>query len=320
MNTMLESAKLLAAKFMEKPQHVGVIEDNVKRLAEKIKEASFTDDCWSTPITLSSNPEVANIQLVLYELMASAVNYKYWYGKHDIRSNDSSSTKMYEALNRSFMDRVSLCDSVSDSYCQSLIEDFIRILATERFPMISERISHLEELLKPAPSFSNSYPLIFVSSESLVGRFIRALGKELTLNPEKLTVDPWMENLVTYFPGFGQDMFLKRANLFFMMLYRRRKWFAHEMDKLIIPADYHIPKMLRYFGVIYYSDKLNEDVHNSVLIPEGSLVECEIRAASIVVCEMMRQYGLNAMRVDEYLWNNRKQCQDPFHLTITTNY
>jgi hypothetical protein len=79
--------------------------------------------------------------------------------------------------------------------------------------------------------------------------------------------------------------------------------------------------MLRYYGCTSYSPELSQKIIDSVLIPEGSLMECEIRASSILVCKLLAEgAGCTMGEIDNFLWQNRKLCSDPFHLTITTNY
>jgi len=131
----------------------------------------------------------------------------------------------------------------------------------------------------------------------------------------------YLMSLVTTFPGFASDLFLKRASLFFMQMYRKLGWYEKMMSYLPVPADYQVPKMLKHFGCIKYKEPLNTIVEVGELIPKGSIMECEIRAATIIVCELLRQQTKwNMSEIDSWLWLRRKECNDPFHLTITTDY
>jgi hypothetical protein len=79
--------------------------------------------------------------------------------------------------------------------------------------------------------------------------------------------------------------------------------------------------MLRWCGCIGYDPLLNFHVKVGNPIPEGSQMECEIRAATIVACKMIADYaGCTCEQVDTYLWSKKDECKDPFHLTITSNY
>lgn len=302
----IQIAKDTATKIMENPKHVFINEICVKELAHKIETTTFT---WDDPkIPMIENPQI----LMLYELIAGSVNYNYWYGKPDMRPNGSCSTKMYELLDKSFNEVMLTGGSkltgskLTDSYCRSIIAIFLKQLTINRFPMLFERANHLKELVELA---CESYE--FNTKATLFVQY----------STDKVGLEDFMDLLITYFPGYANDIFLKRASLFFMMLYRRRGWFQDEIYKLPIPVDYHIPKMLAYFGCTEYSRELFNNIKEYKLIPEGSLMECELRAASLVVANMItKEAPVNTVQVDDYLFLNRKICNDPFHLTITTNY
>ena len=128
----------------------------------------------------------------------------------------------------------------------------------------------------------------------------------------------WLTQL---FPGFSEDMFLKRANLFFGMLYRRMGYFEDQVHKLIIPADYHIPNVLRHYKCLAYDSDLSEKIARRELILENSLEECAIRASSILACKKIAEIA-DCTMTDVYtvLFEKRKEAVNHFHLTITTNY
>ena len=116
-------------------------------------------------------------------------------------------------------------------------------------------------------------------------------------------------------------MFLKRAFLLSIMLYRRLQWFKDDIDIIPVPADYQLPKVLEGWGCINYSYTLSDKVQGGELIPSGSLEECEIRAATILVCKRLAELSGHKMcDIDTYLWLKRNEIDKPFHLTITTNY
>lgn len=306
--TALETAKDTARKIMEDPYYVELNNDKIDGLAEEIKKCTGPAYQWPLPdINLSSDPNMANAQIIFYELVASSVNYKYWYGKPEVRPNNSNAVKMYETLDKAFK-QITPSD-FTDAYCKVVIETFMRLLIEERFPMILERTNHLKELMEPCAYFSFN----------LRGtHFSRWLNSEIGIIESNL--DIWMNELLVLFPGFAQDIFLKRASLFFMQLYRRKGWFEKEINRLVIPADYHIPNVLRHFGCVSYSPGVNNDLKEYKLVPEGSVLECEIRAAAIMVAEKMKEKGINPVQLDDYLWANKKLATTPFHLTITTNY
>lgn len=313
--TMVKGVLELANEFMAKSDHVTINEACINGYCNIIREDINKEPYFmgEPKISLIEDRDIDRIsQIVLYELMAGAVNYKYWYGRYDVRPNEACANKMYSTLDKTF-GQIIKPQTVSSSYCSALVDTFSINLCSERFPMLKERSLHLAEL-----------------KENLVGRgdpnnppnasfFVHQLALDISDGTEDAEV--WLKILVQSFPGFAQDMFLKRASLFFMMLYRRMGWFKDSIHKLPIPADYQIPKILEAEGCLKYSHQLKNDIIEGKLIPKGSLMECEIRAAAIVACQKIaKECGVTMCKVDDYMWLKRKEYDMPFHLTMTTDY
>ncbi|MCK5602497.1 hypothetical protein KAR91_11520 [Candidatus Pacearchaeota archaeon] len=230
----------------------------------------------------------------LIELVASSINYCYWYGSAKVRPNEINSGAMYEAVEDSFKNY-----QPQFFMFQECISDLINRLSIERFPLLEDRKRHLHELTdQDAPAFAR------LLSES-----------------KKISFDEAFETLIRNFLGFSSDTFLKRASLFFLQLYRKYGWFAPAMKKLHVPADYQVPKVLKHFMCLYYKSELDEKIKDSELIPKHSLEECQIRAATVLACKMLQEEtGWNIADIDGWLWLRRKTAIENFHLTITTDY
>lgn len=269
---------------MTNPKYVMLHLEHMAALAAKMLETGikpFPNEAPSQNLHLK----------VFKELAAGAINYCYWYGDSKIRPNDASSTLMYQLVNEAFGDR---WDNFDLQLSLGILE---RLLTRYRFPLVEERIQHLEQLRNCA---------------SFVDDIVQFEG-ELSYS--------LFEDLVVGFPGYGSDMFLKRASLFFLQLYRSLGWHADAMQWLPVPADYQVPKMLRHFGCFAYLSPLGAMVEEGELIPKHSRMECEIRAATIVVCRFLQiQTEWNISDIDSWLWLRRKEATEPFHLTITTDY
>ncbi|CAB3240127.1 unnamed protein product [Arctia plantaginis] len=105
-----------------------------------------------------------------------------------------------------------------------------------------------------------------------------------------------------------------------------------DIDKITMFADYRIPQVLAYFGVLTYSDELMDKLKNDVLLPSGSEEEVEIRGCSIHAIELLKKriegkiQGQNvevpnSSLIDYYLWCYRRKYADemesiPFHKTL----
>lgn len=277
----IESVFDLSENFMKNPKFVFIDDENVDRVAEEIKNKE-------NPQFPKEKLKINASDAAFKELAAGAINYCYWYGKHDIRPNGCSSTKMYELVEGAF-----LRSANNAGFINLLCED----LLINRFPLVEKRIKHLIEVLRAGKKIIDSPPFY---SENL----------ELS-----------MKNLIRWLPGYASDMFLKRTSLFFLMLYRKYGWFEKDIHKLHVPTDYQVPKALRAEGCIRYSGELEVKVDNNKLIPRHSLEECEIRAATVLVCQqLVEKTGKNISDIDGYFWLRRNEYISPFHLTITTDY
>lgn len=274
------------------PSHVWINDEGVRLLIEQMKEDGIPEFYESEP---EQSYRTGILVDIIIELVASSINYNYWYGAHDIRPNGVSSSSMYESVHKVF----------DDAKTRSLnfdvrIDSLIKEISINRYPLLEERVRHLEELAfnRKGERFAQ---LIYTGNYA---------GARL------------FHELVEWFPGFASDTFLKRASLFFIQLYRKFGWYKDDLMRILhVPADYQVPKILRHFDCIRYSDALADKVFNGELIQKHSLEELQIRAATVKVCTQL-QYavGWTIADVDTYLWTKRKLTDTPFHLTYTTDY
>lgn len=290
---LVEDVYEIAESFMNNSKYVKLNEPRIKEMADTMLTAGKTD--FPFPDKTDDT-----FKLIVKEIVAASINYCYWYGRHDIRPGGASSTWMYQLLNQAFFD-FEYADTEKFSEC---IERFIRALSIQRFPLLEERARHLRELKSDAIELA-----ISIENQYSVG---------INFKNDMTYI---MTYLVEKFPGFASDMFLKRASLFFIQLYRRFGWFGDELNLLHVPADYQVPKMLEHYSCIDYSDDLKYDIENHELIPKHSIKECEIRAATVLtikkLCELTRW---NVADVDSFFFLRRHDATEPFHLTITTDY
>ena len=276
----------IAEKFITDPVYVSI---NFERLDVVAKDMKSID-----PPKFPSIQEKDEFKTVILELVGGAVNYCYWYGRDDVRPGGASSTLMYENLQNAFFDYEPGYPSPM-RYC---LDNFIQNLTFKRFPLLEERINHLDQLAPFAEDFVQGI-----------------------CDSDKVDIEPHMNNLLAEFPGYASDIFLKRASLFFLQLHRQFGWFKEAMKTLHIPADYQVPKIMSYQGIIEYDTELGYEIASRRLIPKGSQKECEIRAATVKVAKMLGEStGWNVAEIDGYFWLKRKESFSPFHLTITTDY
>jgi len=290
MNIIKGVFDLAEVALATEPYHVTIDNEKIEELGKKMLEEG--------PFSFGSESEQkykAGIILeIIKEIVAGSINYCYWYGSHNIRPNGCSSTMMYEDVDKAFG------NGNRALIFELRIRNLIKIISEHRYPLLEERKKHLSNLVKERKTEEFS-ELIY----------------EKNIPDEEL-----FNKMVSEFPGYSSDMFLKRTSLFFIQLYRRFGWYKDTLMKnLFMPTDYQVPKILNYFGCIKYSDELLYNIKNSILIPKHSLMEVQIRAATIKACKMLQDITKwNVADIDTFLWCNRKMTTEPFHLTITTDY
>lgn len=240
-----------------------------------------------------------NIRVNIFqELIASSVNFCYWYGSY---KNHMDSFNLYKALYESI--NYGLQNSVENFSIKSIeyiIEDFYRLLVEYRFSMLEERRKRLFYLKNKSGDIFD----FCIRIASNITSFNNLFSELFYISPE-----------------FSDDLFLKRAILFVKLLNRNSGLFKDHIDKFPIPADYQIPKILRNFGILEYSKELNYKIENKIFIPKSSCEESEIRAYSIIASKIISDNsGLTMFDIDDYLFSLRNSIADNHHLTYTTDY
>lgn len=285
---LIENVFEISEKLLyTEPMNLAINEEAIQKLSKEMKKEGIIP--FDMPHDKNTN------RGALIELIASSINYCYWYGNSNVRPNEVHSGEMYALVEKTFQDYEPTFFGFN-----SCINTLIDQLSINRFPLLEDRSRHLKELIeKDAPDFINI----------------------LVAGNKDSDFDKLFEYLVTRFHGFSSDTLLKRASLFFIQLYRKYGWFKNAMMKLHVPADYQVPKILKSYRCFYYKSDIDEKIKNGQLIPKHSLEECQIRAATIIACKMLQEEtGWNIADIDGWLWLRRKISTEPFHLTITTDY
>jgi hypothetical protein len=106
--------------------------------------------------------------------------------------------------------------------------------------------------------------------------------------------------------------------------------FFKDLDQITMFADYRVPQILFQLGVMKYSRELTEVIANKQQIAFGSELETELRAATVVSVEKIRERLLSkkdirvlSIEVDWLLWNWGEKVKDtiaPHHRTLTIYY
>ncbi len=127
--------------------------------------------------------------------------------------------------------------------------------------------------------------------------------------------------------------FFKRAQLLAADLFSAFKGQGYgefrDIASLTCFPDYKLPQVLREMGVLVYSPALAGKVDSMVELAPGSKEEVEIRAATVVAVESMREHltgegrPVTAMELDYRLWHLGQKDEfrkRPYHRTRTIFY
>lgn len=104
----------------------------------------------------------------------------------------------------------------------------------------------------------------------------------------------------------------------------------HNYDNLIVAADYRIPQLLRYWGILKYEASLADTVDRQQQVAALSEEEVEIRMATIRACRVivdtynfLGKGNISAIALDSFLWSEAKKKGEamlPHHRTYTWAY
>lgn len=310
----------LVDQFTKNPQYVYLSHDSsidraALEIGDYVKEAAV-GNMYLPKLPPNKSEKDSAIQSIMFELICDAVNYQFWCGKGDVRPNGANAFAM----------RAILEDVFNHHYpnYESIIEVFKSNLVAARYPNIQSRMRHLDELLVRNFVVTEPYECSICSTLPVSVDFAHFLYSYITKTNE--IYQDWklpdiMRYMICCFPGYGEDMFLKRTFLFFQELYRAKGWFKDEIHLVPIPADYHLPRLLRWKGCMNYSDYTLNHIEGSRLIPDGSIQEYEIRATALLASKKLAEkIGCKMCDIDTYLFSIKGQCKDPIHLTVTSNY
>jgi len=286
-NKLINEIRTMSLDFTGEGMPVSINEDGVRRLANTMTTSG------KMPFNVESINGLTQTSAVLIDLIASSINYCFWYGRYDFfPTKKDRSYSMYDIV----------IDAVRDKFKgivdHELINAIINKLTFDRYPLLEERVRHIIEIAVGTQEF-----VMFVM-----------MNKQ---NDARVV----LHELISRYPGFGSDIFLKRAFLFVIQLNRKLGFFRETIRDIPVPADYQVPKMLEHFGCLEYTESLKNKINSHTMIPKSSLDEVSIRSGTILACDQLSELtGWTRAEVDAWLWLRRKECDTPFHLTITTDY
>jgi hypothetical protein len=129
-------------------------------------------------------------------------------------------------------------------------------------------------------------------------------------------------------------LFLKRAQLLVSdlnhTLVSSGAAAIYKIEELTAFADYKLPQLLRHYQVLTYEAALAQRIDEQIELEAGSAEEVEIRAATIVAVELIRQeleklgFVSSAAAIDNKLWQLSQKLDKtkvkPYHRCRTVFY
>lgn len=294
----------------------------IESLAQEWSRKKITIPQWQSPIHLNSHDEKI---LLIYVIVLDSMNFCFWQkgkqwsiryrGKTYSRSAafETSLTRFFKTYpqkaNFKFFSQISK---------KELADIFIGI---GQIPLLEKRQKILRAVSHTMEKKYNGDPrLLLKKAGRKLSRLIPLIVKELpSFNDEARYRD--------------KKIYLwKRAQILAADIYgalRGKNDAAFtDLNYLTLFADYRLPQLMQYLGILEYSPHLEKKIKKQQLIPAGSREEIEIRSATIQAGEFLRhaftKHGkkLYPHELDWLLWKKAKSIRMdiPHHLTKTTNY
>ncbi|MBW2967422.1 queuosine salvage family protein [Candidatus Woesearchaeota archaeon] len=299
-------------------QHVQLDSDSADGLAASIVESGGLSGSWLdiSPFDLGSLTEKERLGF-LFAL--DAISFCYWGDdKWRVEYKDEvydGAQAMLACLGRAVEDGMPVYDPHFLVSMQR--DDMDMILDGEgQLKLVDERFAFLQELGRTViDGFDGDY-----------GRIVAGCGGDAAVLSHRLTEIFDCFKDVRQYDG-KLVVFNKRAQLL-----------AGDISSMVIPldtrqltgcADYKDPQVLRRENVFSYSPVLADMVDRLKPLPEGSIYEVEIRAATVFCVDMvrnrLRERGIEctSQDVNDHIWllSQEKRPDDkPYHRTVTTSY
>ena len=213
----------------------------------------------------------------------------------------------FEITNSKYYSNITECE----------LQYIFRSSTSVKIPLFEERLKVLKETGR-------------ILNENFEGSFVNCI-KAANNSAKKL-----LEIIVNNFPSYQDEAIYQNRKVTF---YKRAQilvadiWACFEgrdlgdffdIDDITMFADYRVPQVLRFYKSIDYSEELNEFLKKNELMKTGDLFEVEIRAASILACNLItdnvksllanetddKKVHVNDILVDYFIWNYRREYAD----------
>lgn len=312
---------LNCARFVcERSMNVAIEEEAIPQFARKLLPALLP------PWDFTHHFYDGTARTVSYLLLVDALNFCFFPEPRWEVVVDGERLHGYFALTSVLKQAFERDDPIDDfSHLAKVEEEEVRDLLHGDVPMgkislFEERVGILREVGERMTSLYHGDAALLVS--------------KVNKSAQRL-----VELVVESFPSFRDEAyyageqiaFNKRAQIFASDLYGsfggRLFGVFRDVDRLTAFADYKLPQILRSEKILCYSKELAARIDHKEWIEAGSPCEVEIRAATVLAVDLLRQElarqgrNLLAIEIDWLLWHAAQRCDiSPHHRTLTTFY
>jgi len=309
-------------EVMEKAKDVKINRGKIREIAEKWAREKVKVPAWPKGFHLKTNDPAKALD---YLILLDAINFCFWSKKGE-KWNIEYKKKKYDGY---FALSLALKKFFEENSGKGSLDYFSKISFKEFTEILQggKNLQFLKKRWQIARTVSRTIAKKYGTSES----FVKSANQRLSVLTQKIYKELPSFNDTAYFKN-RKIYFLKRAQILGcdIMGFFRNKGLGHFKDPeyLTAFADYKVPQILHCYKILGYSDKLRQKIENRTLIPNGSLMEIEIRSATIWAVEYLRrelaQQGMKlySFEVDWILWNQaqKEEMKAPYHLTKTIFY
>ena len=321
----LESAKFIT----DQAKHTKICSEGIDHLSKMVLSSLRDTSCnYFNFKSFELNPKEINENSIHWIFIVDTLNFSFWSippkteeNKEDFQYKVNYKNKVYHgywalcaAINRAIDEGYHMLDSkFYSSISESDLKHIFRSSTTVEIPLFNERL----QVLRETGRFLN---------DNFDGNFVNCI-KVANKSAKKL-----LEIIVNNFRSYRDEAtykdrkvtFYKRAQILVADIWAcfegRGLGEFYDIDDITMFADYRVPQVLRFFKCIDYSNELNDFLKKNELLHTGDVFEVEIRAASILACNLITQnvkklselesdgkkVHVNDILVDYFIWNYRR--------------
>ncbi|XP_033647354.1 queuosine salvage protein-like isoform X2 [Asterias rubens] len=324
-----ESGKLIASKSQDVTIHQDGVTTVANMVLESLKKNEYSIKMWKQH---DLHPKQMTKETVDWIFVVDTLNFSFWSETNDKRflvdyqgEKHSGYWALCAAINRALDEDIPIT-SASYFSCMTMkqLRHIFRSSTDTDIPLLEKRLKHLHEAGKVLlEKFEGSFANCISQCGQSASKLLQLVTENFPSYRDVATID-----------GAPVSLY-KRAQILIADIWAcfEGQGFGNFTDIKVLTmfADYRVPQVLNYFGVLKYSANLREILESGRLFTPGERLEVEIRGCSIWSVELIHEelqrlmdeegalsdLSLNSIIIDFYLWDYSKDhWQEMKHLPI----